>query len=457
MFKWRHTGKDFRIQLADLSIFPPNFDAISFLHMKYPTPFVLVAFLFCACHSAPKTGIAEISLIDHPAAEGSRYPHLHTTPDGKVLMSWLQKLSEGSFSLKFATLEDGIWSDTATIFTGDDFFDNWADFPSVTWSPAGYYAAHWLRKVEGGYFAYHVQMAFSDDGRNWSAPITPHLDLSPSEHGFVSLEPLPNGRILAVWLDGRNTAAAFESGPSDHAHTQQDQHAHAAGAMTLRSAEIGRDGSIHHKHEIDARVCDCCPTSLVRDDLTAWVVYRNRSQEEVRDFYIVAYDIANAEWGSPSPVHADGWQIGGCPVNGAALAVLNDELHVSWFTAAGDDPRVLTAAASTEQLHFGEPVRLSTGDALGRVNSAVNGTSKGVLWMEEGAESFSYGQIYLSKLPAENDMPVQTEVEGIGISRSRLTGFPQLTALPGQAGSYLLAWTRHEPSFGIEMRKLQVR
>lgn len=428
--------------------------------MRHTSLLFVLLFLLGACQNQASSDRPAISFFSHPAGEGSRYPFLHTTENGKVLMSWLQEKEEGVFRLKFASWQDGQWTEPAIIFEGDDFFDNWADFPSVTWSPAGYYAAHWLRKVDGGYFAYHVQMSFSEDGRSWSAPVTPHLDLSPSEHGFVSLEPLPNGRILAVWLDGRNTAAAFESrgehneaASADASHTHHDN---PNGAMTLRSAEISPDGSIHHKHEIDARVCDCCPTRLVRDDTTAWVVYRNRSEAEVRDFYVAAYNLASASWSKPVAVHADGWQIGGCPVNGAEVAVSGDVLRVSWFTAADNDARVLTATAATQHLHFGAPMQLSTGDALGRVNSASRDGTQTVLWLEQGAGDTPYADVYLSRLSGANEIPVLIPLEGLEISRSRLSGFPQLTALPGGSDRYLLAWTRHEPSFGIEMRTVRI-
>lgn len=416
--------------------------------------FILFAGVLALSCSGPNTEPAVTVLqAEHPAEPGARYPFLHTAANGQLLMSWLQETAPGRFALLFSHLEREEWSEPAIIFEGDDFFDNWADFPSVTWSPAGYYAAHWLRKVEGGPFAYHVQISFSDDGRNWSAPVTPHLDRSPSEHGFVSIQPLPNGRILVAWLDGRNTAAAFEGEAEPVGHAHHNGHSHG-GAMTLRSAELSRDGNISHKNEIDSRVCDCCPTALTFSGDTARVIYRNRSLDEVRDFYTASYSPESGLWTEPVPVHRDGWQIGGCPVNGAQLFVHDNSLTAAWFTAGQNDARVMTATGSLSERHFGEPQRLSVGDALGRVNSAVSGSEAVLVWLEMPDDQSGIASVYFSRKTDGTGFSVARSISDFSVSSSRLSGFPQLAAVPGVPGTYLLAWTRHEPSYGIEMRQL---
>ena len=43
----------------------------------------------------------------------------------------------------------------------------------------------------------------TDDGRTWSAPISPHHDTAQTQHGFGSLFDLPGGGFGLVWLDGR--------------------------------------------------------------------------------------------------------------------------------------------------------------------------------------------------------------------------------------------------------------
>jgi hypothetical protein len=73
-------------------------------------------------------------------------------------------------------------------------------------------AAHWLVKRGSATYAYDVNITQSKDGgKSWSKPIVPHRDNTQTEHGFVSLIPLNDGRLGANWLDGRNMKNMKES------------------------------------------------------------------------------------------------------------------------------------------------------------------------------------------------------------------------------------------------------
>ena len=68
----------------------------------------------------------------------------------------------------------------------------------------GSLAAHWLVKSGSGTYAYDVNISRSKDGgRTWDRPFIPHTDGTQTEHGFVSLLPLRDGRLGAVWVEGQ--------------------------------------------------------------------------------------------------------------------------------------------------------------------------------------------------------------------------------------------------------------
>src|SRR6185295_12457732 len=82
------------------------------------------------------------------ALDGSLAPNL--SRDGKaVLLSWLEpahagvKPQDGDYALRMSRLVGGRWSEPSTISAGQDFFANWADFPSVTSAGGGRLIAHW--------------------------------------------------------------------------------------------------------------------------------------------------------------------------------------------------------------------------------------------------------------------------------------------------------------------------
>jgi len=300
---------------------------------------------------------------------GSKLPNLARSADGETYLSWVEE-EDGRASLHVARRKAGKepWGDAMEIASGEDWFVNWADFPSVSALAGGTLMAHWLEKLGDGTYAYGIRIVLSKDGGStWSEPIWLHDDHSAVEHGFASLVPLDGDTFGAVWLDGRNTDG------------------HGGGAMALYYRTISADGELGEEVLLDERVCDCCPTSLVRTpEGVLFAAYRDRSEEEIRDIYFVRFDEG---WTAPAPVHADGWEMPGCPVNGPRLAVAEDVVTVAWYTGAGGGAgRVLVSFLEGDA--FGEPVQVDEGAPIGRVDVVTAGSDQVlVTWLEHAGTS----------------------------------------------------------------------
>lgn len=357
-----------------------------------------------------------------PAAPGSRFPNLAATHDGStVVMSWLEPGSESRFQLRHARWTPArAWSEPGVVAAGSDWFVNWADFPSVVPLDSTHWVAHWLQQRPGSVYSYDVLTSLSPDGgRTWSPPLAPHDDGTPTEHGFVSLTHA-NGQPVAIWLDGRKTGGGHEG---------HDGHA-GAGAMTLRSAQLTAQGPTHGA-EIDARVCDCCQTDVatVRDGLL--VVYRDRTEDEVRDIHATRY--VAGQWSAPVPVHADGWRIAACPVNGPAVAARGDDVAVAWFTAP-DQSRVRLAFSADGGRSFSAPLEVAAGRVVGRVDVVLLADGRAVVsWLaESGGGAAIRAQPFTMTGPAGPAIDVATS----DVARS--SGFPQMLAV---RDGLLFAWT----------------
>ena len=91
-------------------------------------------------------------------------------------------------------------------------------------------------------------------------------------------------------------------------------------------------------------------------------------------------------WSAPTLVHADGWKMPACPVNGPALAAHGDAVVVAWYTAAGGTPSVQLARSDDAGAHFAAPVAVDRGEAVqGRVAVALDAAQAWVLWVREDA------------------------------------------------------------------------
>ncbi|QDU69821.1 hypothetical protein [Engelhardtia mirabilis] len=304
-------------------------------------------------------------LLDLPAAAGSLAPRIGVLDD-RVLVSWLEPAEgEGRFALRAADLAGGVARPLAApAVVADDLFVNWADTPGVVPAPGGALVAHWLQELGGDNYAYGVQLARSTDGgESWEPLGSLHADQQAVEHGFASFAPGPSG-LTAVWLDGHGTAAEVGDGVAKGA----DEHGHdGRGAMTLHTAHVS-DG-VRQELELDADVCDCCPTSIVATPAGPVVAYRDRVPgEELRDIAVVRW--LGDRWSDPALVHADGWVVAGCPVNGPVLAARGQQVALAWFTAA-DRPAIKVALSADGGQSFGPPREAfvsSPGSlALGRV------------------------------------------------------------------------------------------
>jgi hypothetical protein len=342
-------------------------------------------------------------------------------------MSWLEPDSNGSrYSLRYAAWQEERRWDTATdVAAGENWFVNWADFPSVVPVDERTLAAHWLQQRPGGVYSYDVMTRLSTDrGSTWSEPATPHDDGTATEHGFVSIANW-QGRPYAVWLDGRNTAG------EGHGH---DEHASGNGAMTLRGAVLVPGGA-HAGSEIDGRVCDCCQTDLAQTRDALLVVYRDRSTSEVRDIQLARLEPSG--WSAPVTVHADGWKIEACPVNGPAVAARGDTVAVAWFTAP-DQPRVRLAYSADGGRSFAAPLEVASGAVAGRVDVVLLADGRALVsWLATAGETAA-----IRVQPFSRAGPTGPAVDVATANVARSSGFPQMLEV---AGGLLFAWTETGP------------
>lgn len=384
-------------------------------------PIALLALAVPACRNSDRTDdwLGTVADVASPAGSDSRYPHLASTADGAV-MSWLQPTAAGGFALQHSSWRAGAWSPVGTVASGDGWFVNWADFPSVVPLSARTWAAHWLEQRPGNVYAYDVRIALSSDaGTTWSAPFSPHDDGTPTEHGFVSLF-AGDGQAMSAWLDGRHT-----TGGHDHA-------AAGSAAMTLRSAVLGANGvQTGGGLEVDERVCDCCQTDAAATDDGPVLVYRNRSKDEVRDIALTR--LQAGEWSAPVHVNADGWKIDACPVNGPAVDARGTTVAVAWFTAP-DLPRIRLAFSDDAGRSFGPPIEVTHGNVIGRVDVVLLDDGRAVVsWLQSGTTGAE-----LRAQPFTRAGTPGTSVLVAAASVQRSSGFPQMV----RAGDGLLfAWT----------------
>lgn len=384
------------------------------------------ALVACAGDSTTR-GPLVVSTESVPATEGAQFPNLAEDADGEALMIWYEPASGDTIALRVARRRaDGTWTDVRDVARRTDFWVNWADFPSVAPSGSGPggsgMVAHWPQRNGPETYAYEVRVSGTDASGAWAEGRAPHRAGVRAEHGFVSLLPEADGEVSVFFLDG---------GANLHGEMSASELGHAA-PMSLAANRWSSEMGEASKQVLDARICDCCQTSAARTSDGAVLVYRDRTENEIRDISIVRR--VNGTWTAPQPVHRDGWQLNACPVNGPAVAASGDTVVVAWFTGARDTLKVQVAMSTDGGATFGTPVRVDEGQPAGRVDVAWMHDGTYVSWMERAGGDTAY--VRLRRVERDG---TQGDAVTVGTTKAnRTSGFPRMARV---AGGLVLAWT----------------
>ncbi len=391
-------------------------------------PIVVLLGCVVACSSeaeGPRPQRISVSPLVSPTGPNSAEPFVSLSDGKTLILSWLQRDADSvTTALRFATLDSsGAWSAAGDIVRAKDLFVNWADFPSVVPLASGKLLAHWLQRNGTGRYSYDVRLAESGDGgRTWSpAPAaTPHAPGIPAEHGFVTVLPRADSTADVLFLNGspapRN--AAGERGPP----------------MRLAMARWTAAGTVAGPEEtLDMRTCDCCQTAAAVTSRGPVILYRDRSESETRDIYLRRF-VDNA-WTEAKPLHADGWVINACPVNGPAISAAGEQVAAVWFTGARDTAKVQLVFSADAGATFGAPIRIDGGMPSGRVDvELLTGGDALVTWIERMGKDSAEVRARIVRADGTTEPPLTVSP----LSGGRASGFPRMVR---RGNEIVLAWT----------------
>ena len=381
---------------------------------KYIITFILLSIISCSKKEAV------IEDIPFSFEKNNAQPNL-VSSNGNLSLSWISSKEKNKPILHISHYKNGEWMKPQTIAKGSDWFVNWADFPAHAINE-DLIITSYLKKSASGTYTYDVVLSLQDlSGKKIKDDFLLNTDGVKAEHGFVSIIPSTNKGFFITWLDGRNTIEKKMNG--NHK------------PMTIRFAEITNNGDIINESQLDAATCDCCQTSIANTNNGPVVVYRDRSEKEVRDIYIVRN--INGVWTTPFSIHNDGWIINGCPVNGPKVVANSSNLAVAWFTVVNTNPIVNISFSTSNGDSFGTPLKLNDHDAIGRVDVAFLNKKEVIVSYMEFDEIGTYLKIKKVSIDGVVSKPILiTKIDG-----GRNTGVPQLEIINNEI---FIVWTISE-------------
>jgi hypothetical protein len=353
----------------------------------------------------------KVAPLPNPSGAKSLQAHWSSTPDGGALLSWLEKSSGDSLSLKYAIRRGDKWSEPRTIVANRQFFRQPAESPSVIAFPGGSLLAEWVEVPPAGGEAENLYVSASSDGIKWTAPVMAHKDRSPVQHALASMVASGDKEASVVWLE----ALKGEDAPS-----------------ALKRTVVDSDGKVAKEETLDSDVCTCCPTSIAKTSKGLIVAYRDHTPQDIRDIGVVRFE--GGHWLPSRILNPDKWQINACPVNGAAVAARDNRVAIAWYTEAQDMPRTQLALSSDAGATFSKPIRISTGNSFGHTSVALDDQGGALVsWLEEGKGDDGVRLLVRRVTAAGVPGPVTQVAQG---SRSSV-GYPRLLQMGKEAW---IAW-----------------
>lgn len=272
----------------------------------------------------------------------------------------------------------------------------------VAVAPDGTVYVTWITQtpITGRRFpASDLRLARSDDGgRTFSPAVTVNPDAGfPTSHHFHNLAVGPQGTVFVSWLDGSAKDRAARAQADAVSGTEMTDGTHGARGHHGGGHSVSEDAlpgtALHVARSVDRGrtfapgvvvaegTCQCCRTALaVAGDGTLYVAWRHIFGEHIRDMAIARSEDDGATFSTPARVHADEWQINGCPHSGPAVAVdAQDRVTVAWYTGAETAAGVYRATSTDGGLTFDAPAQLTGPVPIAQVAATQADAHEGAL------------------------------------------------------------------------------
>ncbi len=228
--------------------------------------------------------------------------------------------------------------------------------PKIAIAPSGAIYISWTTPLARRYTG-NVRFSYStDNGRNFSQPITINDNLDITGHRFEALSVNKQGTIFMAWLDKRDRFKAGQKGQKYR------------GAALYYSYSVDGGKSFKPNKNIMAHSCECCRVVMAIDnDQMPVIMWRNIYDTNTRDHSLVKL-INNETPGTVVRVSHDNWKVDACPHHGPAISIGQGAAeggslyHLVWFNNAPERHGIFYAKIT-------DPNKSSTKNILSKVRS----------------------------------------------------------------------------------------
>ncbi|WP_229814718.1 exo-alpha-sialidase [Shewanella hanedai] len=197
----------------------------------------------------------------------------------------------------------------------------------------------WVMPKEKRYTA-DVRFSYSKDyGKTFTVPVTVNNDGLDIGHSFNEMRVTDEGEVSMVWLDSRL------------AHQRRLEGKQTNGsALYFGEANYRKKQFTFSNQQLANNTCVCCRIALdtnTQGELA--ILWRHIYLDNIREFALLTLTQNESPPLKPVQISHDHWKIDGCPHQGGAISIdQNNRYHMVWFNQ-GDLGKGIFYASSDDQ------------------------------------------------------------------------------------------------------------
>jgi hypothetical protein len=215
--------------------------------------------------------------------------------------------------------------------------------PKIAFDHAGGVYLSWATPRAKKYTA-DVRFSYSRDyGKTFTQPVTVNNDNLLAGHSFNEMLVSDNGDVSIVWLDGRLSHQLRKQGKNSK-----------GSALYLAKANFkkrgGNSAPVFTNQQLANDTCVCCRIAMDFNEQGELAIFwRQIYGDNIREFALLTLGHGEDKLRQPYQISYDHWKINGCPHQGGAISIDEQNgYHMVWFNQ-GDLGKGIFYASSHDQ------------------------------------------------------------------------------------------------------------
>jgi hypothetical protein len=319
-------------------------------------PGLALALLAAGCGPSPPAEWAAVREVtpEFLLTEDASEPALAADEHGRVALTWVTRDSSGmDLWLSISTDAGGTFSPPLKVNESAGGVTSFPENrPLAVFGAEGRLAVTWCeRRADMPEASDVLVRASGDGGATLGPPVVVNDDAGETRaafHGFPALTFLPDGALLAVWMDERDNwrIRGLKGEPS-------------SGSLFFAMSRDGGQTWSENRRLTD-RACPCCRAVATSDAGGRIAVAYRAAGGDMRDPALAISTNQGQSFELDTLFSADGWRLTGCPAVGPALTWNGGGGLYVWYTEAGS-PGVYAAPWTPGQGRTGVKRSLTDG------------------------------------------------------------------------------------------------